>query len=130
MKTNKELVHIRVVKHLAQGLSIELDNGERGIIRAREISWENAADWKSDYPVGWDGYARQIPARQGESREYSLRLAESDPWDEFVEDLDKNRVYEGIVTGVFEYGAFIEIAPSITGLLHKSQIPANIQVSI
>lgn len=132
MIKNRELVHVRVVRHLPQGLSVELDNGERGIIRAREISWDSdvASNWKNNYPIGWDGYAFRIPAKQNEAREFSLRLAESDPWDDFFEDLDKSERFEGVVTGVFEYGAFIEIAPGITGLLHKSQIPSAIQISI
>jgi len=39
-KTAKGLVRARVIKHIPQGLSVELDNGQRGIVRIREISWE------------------------------------------------------------------------------------------
>ena len=107
-----------------------LDNGEQGIIRAREISWKDNANWKDDYPVGWDGYAAAIPIKKGEVREFSLRLLEYDPWDDFFEGLGKNQVLEGTVTGVYEYGAFIELDAGITGLLHKSRIPVKAQQSI
>ncbi len=131
-RKNRNFVHIRVIKHLPQGLSIALDDGERGIIRVREISWENEdkANWKKNYPIGWDGYAFSIPAQKGEVREFSLRLTEKDPWDEFAKGFDKNRIYEGTVTGSFDYGAFIEIAPGLSGLLHKSQIPAWVQAPV
>jgi signal transduction histidine kinase/predicted RNA-binding protein with RPS1 domain len=132
MKKNRNLVNVRVIKHLPQGLSVVVENGETGMIRAREISWdsEEVVKWKASYPVGWEGYAFSIPAKKGEVREFSLRLMEKDPWDELLEGFDKNRSFEGTVTGVFEYGAFIEILPGVTGLLHKSQIPPNIPTTI
>ena len=125
-KTARGLARVRVVRHIPQGLSVELDNGQRGIIRIREISWaeENISDWKNIYHIGWRGLALPIPSQKGEANEFSLRLAESDPWDEFNEGLEKNQTYEGIVTSVVDYGAFVEIVPGLTGLLHQSQIPS------
>jgi signal transduction histidine kinase/DNA-binding response OmpR family regulator/predicted RNA-binding protein with RPS1 domain len=128
MDKKRNLVRVRVIKQLPQGLSVTVENGGVGIIRVREISWNEAeiAKWKASYPVGWEGYAFSIPSRKGEAREFSLRLAERDPWDEFRGGFDKDRIYEGVVNGVFDYGAFIEIAPGVTGLLHKSQIPSQV----
>jgi signal transduction histidine kinase/predicted RNA-binding protein with RPS1 domain/response regulator of citrate/malate metabolism len=125
-KTAKGLARVRVIKHIPQGLSVELDNGQRGIIRIREISWDeaNIADWKNIYHIGWRGLALSIPSQKGEAHEYSLRLAESDPWDEFAEGLEKGQTYEGVITSVVDYGAFVEIIPGLTGLLHQSQFPS------
>lgn len=119
-------IHARVVKHLPLGLLVETGERQHGIVRAREISWDETKrqNWRSLYPPGWSGWAVQIGSRQGQHPEYSLRLAESDPWDDLPETFDKNQVYEGIVTGVVTYGAFIELASGLTGLLHKSQLPA------
>lgn len=126
------LVRVRVTKHLPQGLSVVLDDGQRGIIRTREIAWkdEDAVNWRTDFPVGWEGFAFSIPTKKGETREFSLRLAENDPWDDFFEEWDKSEIFEGMVTSVYEYGAFVEIEPGITGLLHKSQLPPKLQSSI
>lgn len=129
-KKTREIVHVRVTRHMLQGLSVMLDNGDQGIIRAREVSWKDNSNWKDEFPVGWDGYATAIPIKKGEVREFSLRLLEYDPWDDFFEGLGKNQVLEGTVTGVYEYGAFIELDAGITGLLHKSRIPAKIPQSI
>lgn len=116
----------RVVKHLPLGLLVETGEIQHGIVRVREISWDEnkRQNWRSLYPPGWSGWAVLTGNRQGQNPEYSLRLAESDPWDELPENFDKNQVYEGIVTGVVAYGAFIELASGLTGLLHKSQLPA------
>jgi signal transduction histidine kinase/predicted RNA-binding protein with RPS1 domain len=117
---------------MPQGLSVLLDNGEQGIIRAREISWEekDGSKWKDSYPIGWDGYVVALPTKKGEIQEFSLRLLEYDPWEDFFEGLGKNQVLEGRVTGVYEYGAFVEVDAGITGLLHKSRIPIKVQQSI
>ncbi len=126
------LFKVRVNRHLMQGLSITLDGGEQGLIRIREISWkpEDIATWREDYPIGWEGFAVPVPLKKGEAREFSLRLVDYDPWDDFIEEINKDQIFEGIVTGVHEYGAFIEIDEGITGLLRKSYIPAAIQGTI
>lgn len=119
-------IRVKVLKHLPLGLLVESDHQQQGIVRVREISWEEnkRQNWQNLYPPEWEGWAVRISGKQGQNPEYSLRLAESDPWDDLPETLDKNQVYEGIVTGVVHYGAFIELASGLTGLLHKSQFPA------
>lgn len=133
MKQKNHLVHIRVTRHLPQGLLVELDDGSEGMIRTREISWNEstASPWREEYRIGWDGHAFSLPARKGEAREFSLRLVENDPWDElFANGFDREKIFDGVVTGVHEYGAFIEIAPGVTGLLHKTQLPKQFQSTI
>ena len=125
-KSRKNLVHVRVVKHLPQGLCVELDNGQPGIIRVREISWkgEDVTGWKTSHPVGWSGFAFLIPNHKEKMHDLSLRLAENDPWDDLPEEIEKNRIFEGVVTSVVNYGAFIDISAGLTGLLHWSQLPS------
>lgn len=38
------------------------------------------------------------------------------------EEAEEGKIYEGIVTGIKEFGAFVEILPKTSGLLHISQI--------
>ena len=38
------------------------------------------------------------------------------------EDVEVGKIYEGVVTGIKEFGAFVEILPKTSGLLHISQI--------
>jgi signal transduction histidine kinase/DNA-binding response OmpR family regulator/predicted RNA-binding protein with RPS1 domain len=129
---NRTLVHVHVTRHTLQGLYVTLDNGESGIIRTREISWNNKdiMQWRDIYPIGWDGYAFRIPTKKGEIPELSLRLVEYDPWDDFFDGLEKDQVFVGTVTGIYDYGAFLEIEDGITGLLRKSQLPQKMQASL
>jgi len=125
-KPKKNLVRVRVIKHLPQGLLVELENGRQGIIRVREISWEggNATDWKTSHPIGWSGFAFHAPNQKEKLYDLSLRLVENDPWDDLPEEVEKDRIFEGVVTSVVNYGAFIEISTGLAGLLHQSQLPS------
>ncbi len=38
------------------------------------------------------------------------------------EEVEEGKVYEGLVTGIKDFGAFVEILPKTSGLLHISQI--------
>lgn len=124
MRSNK-LVHVRVIKHLPLGLSVETEDGTRGIIRLRELSWgkDQLRYWESSFPVDWSGDAFRLSSKKGHTPEFSLRLTEDDPLDELLEKDDVSRVFRGVVTGVVEYGAFVDIVPGVTGLLHRSQLP-------
>jgi signal transduction histidine kinase/DNA-binding response OmpR family regulator len=77
-------------------------------------------------PCRLGGICPPHPCKKGkkdEIPEFSLRFVEYDPWEDFFEGLDRNRPCVGTVTGVYDYGAFLEIEPGISGLLHKSQLP-------
>ncbi|MFZ5910872.1 MAG: ATP-binding protein [Chloroflexota bacterium] len=129
--TSNKRTLVKVVKHLPLGLSVELNNGQRGIIRVREISWEQEKrlNWKQLYPVNSEAWAVPIRREEGQAIELSLRLTENDPWANISSYFSKNEIYEGVVTGVMGYGVFVELASGITGLLHQSKFPAWVQKS-
>ena len=41
------------------------------------------------------------------------------------EEVKEGKIYEGLVTGIKDFGAFVEILPKTSGLLHISQISHN-----
>jgi signal transduction histidine kinase/ActR/RegA family two-component response regulator/predicted RNA-binding protein with RPS1 domain len=130
-KKSQERMRVKIIKHLPLGLSVKLENGEHGIIRVREISWEQERrlNWKQLYPVGFEAWAVPLEMKTGDPSELSLRLAEKDPWTNISSHFSKNEVHAGIVTGVMGYGFFVELAPGVTGLLHQSMFPDWVQKS-
>ena len=52
-----KLVTVRVGKHIPMGLGAQTENGEQGIVRLREVSWDLARsiNWRASYPIGWRG---------------------------------------------------------------------------
>lgn len=123
--TTKHAQTVRVVKHLPLGLAVKLENGQRGIVRVREISWDASirSNWRSHFPVGWRGPAIPIDGPDENHSEYSLRLIEHDPWQNFAQQNTAGQIYTGVVTGVVSYGAFIELGEGLTGLLHQERLP-------
>jgi CheY-like chemotaxis protein/predicted RNA-binding protein with RPS1 domain len=127
--SSSERTRVKVIKHLPLGLLVQMGNGEQGIIRVREISWdqEKRLNWKQLYPVDSEAWAVPLRVEVGRPSELSLRLAENDPWTSISSQFRKNEVYVGVVTGVMGYGAFVELASGVTGLLHQSRLPSWLQ---
>jgi ribosomal protein S1 len=46
-----------------------------------------------------------------------------DPWQRVTEDLHEGEVVEGTVTGVVEFGAFVDLGEGVEGLIHTSEMP-------
>jgi signal transduction histidine kinase/predicted RNA-binding protein with RPS1 domain len=128
-KPASKRIRVKIAKHLPLGLAVELDEDSHGIIRVREISWdqEKRLNWKQHYPVGSEAWAIPIQMEDGHPSELSLRLVENDPWEDISSYFRKHKTYEGIVTGVVGYGAFVELMPGVTGLLHQSKFPSWVQ---
>ena len=55
--------------------------------------------------------------------EFSLRLAQADPWIDIEERYPVGCLADGVVTDVEHYGAFVELEPGVIGLVHHSRLP-------
>lgn len=122
-------VEVEVERLLPFGLLVRLADGGTGLIREREIAWdrEGRRNWARRFHVGDKLQAVLLDGGNPERPELSLRLAEDDPWQRLDPRSDLGRLVEGCITGVQPYGAFVEIAPGITGLLHRSRLPHWVQ---
>ncbi|HSV86300.1 MAG TPA: ATP-binding protein [Levilinea sp.] len=124
-----QVAAIKVVRHLPGGLMVRLPDGQNGIIRARETSWDahQRLNWQQAFPTGWQAEAVVIKTG-GRMIELSLRYLEKDPWKELDERFRPGPhgepvVIEGVVTHARHHGVFIEILPGINGLLPAAQLP-------
>ena len=59
----------------------------------------------------------------------SLKSLLADPWDEFAATTTTGRVFEGKVMKIADFGAFVEVADGIQGLVHVSQMKTGAHVS-
>jgi small subunit ribosomal protein S1 len=67
-------------------------------------------------------------AGEGERISLSLRALETDPWERAAERFPEGSVVEGKVVRLAQFGAFVELAPGIDGLLHVSELAADRRV--
>lgn len=119
-------VEVQVRRLLPFGLLIELADGRRGIVREREIAWDKQRrrNWRTQFRPGDRYPALFLGADQSGQLEFSLRLAENDPWHTITSRYELGALLGGVVTGIQPYGVFVELEPGISGLLHRSRLPA------
>ena len=55
----------------------------------------------------------------------SLKALEKDPWSDLAERFPAGARVKGVVTRMQPFGAFVEVAPGIEGLVHVSQLIAD-----
>merc|ERR1711916_88694 len=73
------------------------------------------------------------PARKGEKKDrvtrvsLSMKALQADPWDSEAEAIAEGTVREGKITRMTDFGAFVELAPNIEGLLHISEFGRDLQ---
>jgi small subunit ribosomal protein S1 len=60
--------------------------------------------------------------RRPEQVSLSLKALEADPWDDAVAELQAGALVRGTVKRTEPFGAFVEVAPGVEGLLHVSEL--------
>ncbi|MFZ2488995.1 MAG: response regulator [Anaerolineae bacterium] len=116
----------RVVRVTPAGVIVALPDGRQGLVREREIAWDADArrSWRERYAVGTVVQVIQLPKDGHERPEFSIRLAQDDPWLDIEEKYVVGGLVNGVVTGITAYGIFVELEPGVTGLVHTSRFPA------
>jgi signal transduction histidine kinase/predicted RNA-binding protein with RPS1 domain/DNA-binding response OmpR family regulator len=128
-----DTVEATVLKVMPFGVFVELSDGNRGVIRRRELSWDR--DLSDDDLLKIVSVGDKIePVILGPDDEHqrlmlSLRRAEYDPWDRLQkeEGYKSGAIVRGEVVSLKPYGAFVELEEpeGAVGLLHISQIPGG-----
>jgi small subunit ribosomal protein S1 len=124
-----EHVRGRVSQVREFGLFVDIGHGLEGMIHVSELSWDRAVKPSDVASVGdeLEAVVIKIPDRRERKERHervglSLKALQTDPWEAAGDLLDEGRVLRGKVTRVAEFGAFVEIAPGIEGLLHVSEL--------
>lgn len=69
------------------------------------------------------------PGDKGERISLSLKALADDPWVETTRSLSEGQRVKGTVTRLQPFGAFVEIAPGVEGLVHISELGANRRIN-
>ncbi len=96
--------------------------GIDGLVPRREISWTNA-DPTDAVRIGQKVEVAVLEIDHAAKRlTLSARALEDDPWNEVARQFREGGVYPGTVVKIEPFGAFVELAPGITGLAHVSKL--------
>ncbi len=102
------------------GAFISFD-GLEGLIHISEIDWNRVNDPREHVQVGQELEAKII-AIEGSKVSLSLKRLQEDPWMKAASKFSEGQTVSGTVTRVTPFGAFVELDPQISGLVHVSEI--------
>lgn len=120
-----DIVDAEVVDVLDFGLSVKV-NHLRGFIHISEVSWKKL-DNLHDFFKKKDIVKAQIIVLEPEKRniKLSIKALTRNPWEVIAETVAVDSEVMGKVTKLLPYGAFIELADGVEGLVHMSDFAWN-----
>jgi small subunit ribosomal protein S1 len=113
------------------GAFVEIEPGVEGLIHISEMSWGKKVRHPSDVVKQGDRVDAVILAIKPEERRISLGLKHAmvDPWTEVRQKFPENSQIEGPVTKIMNFGAFVQLAEGVEGLVHVSEIVAERRIN-
>jgi small subunit ribosomal protein S1 len=116
------------VRNLTEfGAFVEVEEGIDGLIHISDMSWSKRLAHPSDVLKKGDEVEAMVLNVDPESQRLSLGLKQlaTDIWDDFFGNNRVGDVVEGKVVRVTNFGAFVELAEGIEGLIHVSEFDAT-----
>jgi len=113
------------------GAFVEIEPGVEGLIHISEMSWGKKVRHPGDVLKQGDAVDTVILAIKPEERRLSLGLKQTlaDPWTEVSSRFAIGSQVQGPVTKLMNFGAFVQVAEGIEGLVHVSEISAEKRVN-
>jgi small subunit ribosomal protein S1 len=116
------------------GLFVDIGGGVEGLVHMSEVSWDRGVRPSDAANVGEEIEVAVLKVHGRESKKekhdrisLSIKATQPDPWDEHAEALTEGRPLKGPVVRTAEFGAFVQVAPGIDGLLHVSELGKGLQ---
>ncbi len=102
--------------------------GIDGLVHMSEIAWTRGGKPSDHVKVGDEVQVEVLKVQKMSRKDrygkvsLSIRSCLPDPWDEHAELLQLGKPRKGKVVSLTDFGAFLELAPGIEGLLHISEL--------
>jgi small subunit ribosomal protein S1 len=112
------------------GAFVELEPGIEGMIHLSEMSWAKKVRKPGDMLRQGDTVEVMILGVSLAERRMSLGLKQAlgDPWVDASEKFATGSQVEGPVTSFTKFGAFVQLAEGVEGMIHVSEITAEKRV--
>jgi small subunit ribosomal protein S1 len=109
------------------GAFVELEPGIEGLIHVSEMSWVKKVRKPSDMLKTGDTVEAVVLRIEPAEKRISLGLKQAlgDPWADVSQKFGVGSEVEGPVTRLMKFGAFVQIAEGVEGLVHISEIVAD-----
>ncbi|HZE27118.1 MAG TPA: 30S ribosomal protein S1 [Terriglobales bacterium] len=126
-----ERVRGSVTRLVEFGAFLELEPGIEGLIHISEMSWAKKVRKASDVVKPGETVEAVILGVNAEERRISLGLKQAlgDPWREVERNLPLGAVVQGPIRSITKFGAFVEVAEGVEGMIHVSEISAEKRIN-
>jgi small subunit ribosomal protein S1 len=125
--TAGERVRGKVTRVTDFGAFVELEAGIEGMVHLSEMSWAKKVRKPGDMMKPGDVVEVMILGVNTAERRMSLGLKQTfgDPWADASEKFVVGSQVEGPVTTFTKFGAFVQLAEGVEGMVHVSEISAE-----
>jgi len=106
------------------GAFVEVEEGIDGLIHISDLSWTRRIKHPSEVLKKGDTVEAMILKIDAENQRLSLGLKQLGPniWDDFFANHKVGDTVEGRIVRLTDFGAFVEIAEGVEGLVHVSEL--------
>ena len=113
------------------GAFVEIEPGIEGLIHISEMSWGKKVKKASDVVKPGENVEAVILGINAGERRISLGLKQAlgDPWRDVEKNLPLGAVVEGPVASMTKFGAFVQVAEGVEGMIHISEISAEKRIN-
>ena len=113
------------------GAFVELEPGVEGLIHVSEMSWVKKVRKPSDLVTpGETVEAVVLGINTGEKRmSLGLKQALGDPWVDASQKFPVGSVIEGEIVSLTKFGAFVQVAEGLEGMIHVSDISGEKRIN-
>jgi small subunit ribosomal protein S1 len=120
-----------VVNLMNYGAFVKLEPGVEGLVHISEMSWTRRINHPSEMLNVGDTIEVIVLDIKKDKQEISLGIKQTEinPWTQVAEKYPPNTRIKGHVRNFTNYGAFVEIAEGIDGLLHVSDMSWTKKIS-
>ena len=126
-----EKVRGTVTRTMDFGAFVELEPGVEGLIHISEMAWGKKVRKVTDVVKPGDTVEAVIlGVNMGEKRmSLGLKQALGDPWKDAQQKFAPGTVVTGPVTSLAKFGAFVQVAEGLEGMVHVSEISAEKRIA-
>ena len=121
------VVEGRVRKLTDFGAFVEIEEGIDGLVHISDLSWTKRVKHPSEMLKKGQIVQAAILAIDAPNRRLSLGIKQLQPdaWETFFRSHQVGDTVRGRVCRTSNFGVFVELAPSVEGLCHNSEIPGT-----
>jgi small subunit ribosomal protein S1 len=97
--------------------------GIDGLVHVSELAWEHVAHPRDVVSEGQQVKVKVLKVDPEAGKiSLSIKAAQPGPWELAADKFHNGDIVTGIVRRIVSFGAFVEVAPGVEGLVHISQI--------